>query len=538
MNTPRPQQNVPLLVSQISVATLGLLVILLTSIANPSAYDTFTLTNFSINSDIVYALMLVVTGGLCNRWLIKMPSGLYASFSMLPIQATFLIYPSAPAAIIVAIPCILLELFQLKRGLFMAIYTVGIFVLATVAACVTYEGFGGNTLSGDLKLNNILAILSAFVAFGFINELLMSVTTIIQGNQLWKSLSERVPYNTLYFGGMLLGSILLAILKFETGIIAFGIGCSVSVVIEAILRRYTDTKNLSQKGMEETRLLNQELERINNTRQSAVTQINNTLHTLLQLVQDYSETSQDQQTAMVQITATIEELSRTATLIANSSDQVAQAASVAIKTTQTGQIAVRDTITAIQEAQVKMLEINSRILDLNQKSELIGDILATINTLANEIRLLALNATIEASGAGPYGKRFAVVAGEVNELADRSKHAAQEIRRIISDIQHATTSSVRVTAEGLEKMERSVITAKLSEKANLEIIKQVELTAASAESISIATQQQRYASEQVVSSVYNVTSMLKQNNEKMETVSASSSELQQAMDEITQGEIK
>ncbi|NWJ45346.1 MAG: hypothetical protein HXX08_05645 [Chloroflexi bacterium] len=532
MNIPRPQQNVPLLVSQISVATLGLLVILLASIANPSAYDPFTLANFSINSDIIYALLLVVTGWLCNRWLIKMPNGLYASFSMLPIQATFLIYPAAPAAIIVLIPCLLLELFQLKRGLFMAIYTAGIFVLATVAARYIYEGVGGNALVGDLKLNNILAILIAFLMFGLVSELLMSVTTILQGNLPWKNLSERVPYTTLYFGGMLLGSILLAILKFETGIIAFGLACSVAIVLGLILRQYTDTKNLSQQRMEKTRLLNQELERINNARQVAVTQINNTLYILLHLVQEYSGTSQDQQVAMIQITATIEELSRTATQIATSSDQVAKAASATIETTQNGQIAVRDTITAIQEAQVKMQEINIRILDLNQKSELIGDILATINSLSNEIRLLALNATIEASGAGIYGKRFAVVAGEVNELADRSKQAAQEIRRIINDIQYATTSSVRVTAEGLEKMERSVITAKLSEEANLEIIKQVELTAQSAESISSATQQQQHASEQVVSSVYNVTSMLKQNNEKMENVSAAATELEQAMEEL------
>ena len=60
--------------------------------------------------------------------------------------------------------------------------------------------------------------------------------------------------------------------------------------------------------------------------------------------------------------------------------------------------------------------------------------MTVINGIAGEIRLLALNATIEASGAGQFGRRFSIVANEVNQLADRSREALQQIKGIIAEI--------------------------------------------------------------------------------------------------------
>ena len=190
------------------------------------------------------------------------------------------------------------------------------------------------------------------------------------------------------------------------------------------------------------------------------------------------------------------------------------------------------TIEAINDVRLKVQEIANKIAELDAKSERIGEIVMVINGIAGEIRLLALNATIEASGAGQFGRRFSVVANEVNLLADRSREALKQIKEIIAEIQAAAISSRTVTIEGLSRMERSVELASLSERANQEIISVVEHTAQAAAAISLATQQQRSASEQVVASVHHVAARISQNADKISSVALASSELESVANEL------
>jgi methyl-accepting chemotaxis protein len=496
------------------------------------AFDRLLDVSTGFNSTLYFGIALVITGIACNFMLFAISPNIYSTLSMLVYQAAFLIFPAAPAALIVAIPALVVELFQLNRGVLMAVRTTGMYMLATVAAAFAFNTLGGGPITGDLSLKYLLAVIAGFFAFRIVNETVISLTQYLQGEGFWESLRLRVAHTTTTYVAMLPGSIILAILCFQSGLASFVLACGLATGIGLILKRLSDLRRDELKRLQEMEKLNEQLARQNNRQQELSNRINTTMESFLNLLRDYSGISQEQEVAVVQITATVEELSHTAGQIANSSDIVAEAADRAIETTRAGQSAVLATIDAINEARQKMQEIYSRIEDLNQKSDQIGEILTTINAIANEIRLLALNATIEASGAGPYGKRFAVVAGEVNELADRSRQAALEIRRIIAEIQSATTSTVRVTGEGMQKMERSVNTAQESEAANTEIISQVESTARSAAAISLATQQQRSASEQVVTNMHNVAIMIGQNAEKVASVSVASLELQRAVREL------
>lgn len=81
----------------------------------------------------------------------------------------------------------------------------------------------------------------------------------------------------------------------------------------------------------------------------------------------------------------------------------------------------------------KMNEMLISMEEINEASDKISNIIATINDIASQTNLLALNARIEAARAGDAGKGFAVVANQVATLANQSAQAAKESNELIKN---------------------------------------------------------------------------------------------------------
>lgn len=153
----------------------------------------------------------------------------------------------------------------------------------------------------------------------------------------------------------------------------------------------------------------------------ATDSLRNSSSELDEVAKQTSSESDSMATAIGEVSETVQQLSNASTELTASIQEIASNA------TSAAHIAT----TAVEEAEVA----NKVIDNLAQSSNKIGDVIAVINSLADQTSLLALNATIEAARAGEAGKGFAVVANEVKELANETSTATKQIVESISAIQ-------------------------------------------------------------------------------------------------------
>ncbi|MDO8706310.1 MAG: methyl-accepting chemotaxis protein, partial [Sulfuricaulis sp.] len=144
------------------------------------------------------------------------------------------------------------------------------------------------------------------------------------------------------------------------------------------------------------------------------------------------------------------------------------------------------------------------IVRLSEQSQAIGEIIATVNDLAEQSNLLAVNAAIEANKAGEQGKGFAVVAQEVKSLAEQSKQATAQVRTILGDIQKATSTAVLATEQGNKAVEAGVKqTTETGESIRL-LADSIAEAAQAATQIAASSQQQMVGMDQVALAMENI----------------------------------
>jgi len=162
----------------------------------------------------------------------------------------------------------------------------------------------------------------------------------------------------------------------------------------------------------------------------------------------HEQSVQEQASAVVETTSTVEELAASSRVSAAQAESVATSAKQAQETTRQGvELATRNR-TEMTQLEASTTHIAAEILSLSEQAAQIGSIAKLVGELAGETNMLALNAAVEAARAGEHGKGFSVVAAEIRKLADQSKQSAERANQIVADIQKATNTIVMAAEEG------------------------------------------------------------------------------------------
>jgi methyl-accepting chemotaxis protein len=230
-----------------------------------------------------------------------------------------------------------------------------------------------------------------------------------------------------------------------------------------------------------------------------------------------------------------EEMASTSHDIAANCTRAAETSSCTSASAATGAAVVQETIVGMGKIAERVKQTSATIDALGTRSEQIGEIIGTIEDIADQTNLLALNAAIEAARAGEQGRGFAVVADEVRALAERTTRATKEIGGMIKAIQSETREAVRSMEEGVREVEKGAVSSQKSGESLQEILGQINEVNMQINQIATAAEEQTATISEITTNIHQVTEVVHQSArgaEETSTAAALLSEQSQQLQDL------
>jgi methyl-accepting chemotaxis protein len=187
--------------------------------------------------------------------------------------------------------------------------------------------------------------------------------------------------------------------------------------------------------------------------QAAISSVSSSAAEMMAIASQVAASAAQTASSTNEVTVTVEEVKQTAMLAQEKASEASELSQSVVETSKFGEISARNNYAHFERIQADMDVVAGAIDRLNEDAQSVGDVVATVNDLAEQSNLLSVNASIEAAKAGEYGKGFTVVAQEVKSLAEQSKQAVAQVRSVLSEIQKASDVVVRAAEQGRETVE-------------------------------------------------------------------------------------
>jgi len=227
-----------------------------------------------------------------------------------------------------------------------------------------------------------------------------------------------------------------------------------------------------------------------------------------------------------------EEMASTSADIASNCHRAADSSAVASSTATSGAAIIRTTMQNMDDIATKVRHSAAVVEQLGTRSEQIGNIVGTIEDIADQTNLLALNAAIEAARAGEQGRGFAVVADEVRALAERTTRATREIGELIKAVQNETHKAVTVMNQGVTDVAKGAEEAVKSGAAISEILNQIDQVTLQINQIATAAEEQTATTQEITNNIQCISDSVGISARSSQEISEASSRLSQLSVEL------
>jgi methyl-accepting chemotaxis protein len=212
-----------------------------------------------------------------------------------------------------------------------------------------------------------------------------------------------------------------------------------------------------------------------------------------------------------QTTATVEEVKQTAQLANQKAKAVSENAQKATQVAQVGRVTVGEAVDTMNRIRDQMGSVRESTVQLSEQSQAIAEIVETVNDLAEQSNLLAVNAAIEAAKAGESGKGFSVIAQEIRNLSEQSKHATSQVRNILNEIHRGIGETASATDLVVQAVEKGMKQSTETGRSVRSLADTVTEAAQAAMQIAASSEQQLYGLDQVRMAMENIKGASAQN---------------------------
>ena len=213
-------------------------------------------------------------------------------------------------------------------------------------------------------------------------------------------------------------------------------------------------------------------------------------------------------------------------------NSVTEQSGKAAETAKNGSVTVEKAISQMANIEQTVNTSAQVVKALGERSKEIDQIVGTIADIASQTNLLALNAAIEAARAGENGRGFAVVAEEVRKLAEQSETAANQISKLINEVQQDTSKAVTAMNDGIREVGIGTEMVNTTGNSFQEIAGLVTQVSKQVGHISGTMQKLSENSQDVIVSVNEITELSQQSADHTKKISATAKEQSASIKEI------